>query len=86
MNSGAVPENKVAKNLYRYGAEWIGTDISSEQIEQAKRLAAEAGMNIRFETAAAEQIVFPAGSFDVLHYAALAVLKRKESIVSGGME
>ncbi|MBR7020972.1 MAG: class I SAM-dependent methyltransferase [Lachnospiraceae bacterium] len=54
------------RNMYRYGAEWIGTDISPEQIEQAKRLAAESGMNIRFETAAAEQIDFPAGSFDVI--------------------
>ena len=54
------------RNMYRYGAEWIGTDISPEQIEQAKRLAAESGMSIRFETAAAEQIDFPAGSFDVI--------------------
>lgn len=54
------------RNMYRYGAEWIGTDISSEQIEQAKRLAAEAGMNINFKTVAAEQLDYPADSFDVV--------------------
>ena len=31
------------RNMYKYGAEWTGTDISPEQIEQAKRLASEAG-------------------------------------------
>ena len=24
------------RNMYKYGAEWVGTDISPEQIEQAK--------------------------------------------------
>ena len=31
------------RNMYKYGAKWTGTDISPEQIEQAKRLALEAG-------------------------------------------
>ena len=34
--------------LYSYGAEFTGTDISENQIETAKRLAAEADMYIRF--------------------------------------
>ena len=38
------------RNMYRFGADWIGTDISPEQIEQAKRLAGESGMNIEFKT------------------------------------
>lgn len=54
------------RNMYGYGAEWTGTDISPEQIEQAKRLADEAGMNIEFKTVSAEKIDFPAESFDVL--------------------
>ena len=29
------------RNMYKYGARWIGTDISPEQIEQARRLAAD---------------------------------------------
>lgn len=54
------------RNMYRYGAKWTGTDISPEQIEQAKRLAAEAGMDIEFKTVSAEKIDFPSETFDVL--------------------
>ena len=54
------------RNMYKYGAEWIGTDISPEQIEQAERLAREAGMDIGFKTVSAENLDFPAGSFDVI--------------------
>ena len=54
------------RNMYRYGAQWTGTDISPEQIEQAQKLSAEAGMNIDYKTAATEEIDFPAGSFDVV--------------------
>ena len=54
------------RNMYKYGAEWTGTDISPEQIEQAKRLASEAGMNIDFKAVSAEKIDYPADSFDVI--------------------
>ncbi|HCA55139.1 MAG: class I SAM-dependent methyltransferase [Clostridia bacterium] len=54
------------RNMYPYGADWTGTDISPEQIEQAKKLAQAGHMNIRFQTAAAEQICFPEKSFDVI--------------------
>ena len=54
------------RNMYKYGAEWTGTDISPEQIEQAKRLASEAGMNIDFKAVPAEKIDYPADSFDVI--------------------
>ena len=54
------------RNLYRYGAEWIGTDISPEQIEQAKRLAEAGNMNISFLTVPTEQLDFPEESFDVI--------------------
>ncbi|MCR5805375.1 MAG: methyltransferase domain-containing protein [Clostridia bacterium] len=54
------------RNMYRYGAEWIGTDISPEQIKQAKRLATDAGMDIDFRTVSAEKIDFPSGTFDVI--------------------
>ena len=30
------------RNMYSYGAKWIGTDISENQILQAKKLASEA--------------------------------------------
>ena len=54
------------RNMYKYGANWTGIDISSEQIEQAKRLSSEAGMDIEFKTVSAENIDFPADSFDVI--------------------
>lgn len=54
------------RNMYKYGAEWVGTDISPEQIGQAKRLAAESDMDIDFRTVSAEKIDFPSESFDVL--------------------
>lgn len=54
------------RNMYPYGAKWVGTDISSEQIEQAKRLAEEHRMNIDFSVCPAEQLDFPAHSFDAV--------------------
>ena len=54
------------RNMYRFGAEWVGTDISENQILQAKRLAEAQNMNITFLTAGAEDIDFPDASFDVI--------------------
>ena len=52
--------------MYKYGADWIGTDISEEQIEQAKKLAYESDMDIEFKTVSAENIDFPADTFEVI--------------------
>ena len=54
------------RNMYHFGAKWTGTDISPEQIEQAKRLSQEAGMDITFKAVSAEKLDFPAESFDVI--------------------
>ena len=54
------------RNLYRYGAYWTGTDISPEQIGQARILADAAGMKIDFQAVSAEAVDFPAGTFDVI--------------------
>lgn len=54
------------RNIYRYGADWTGTDISENQIMQAKRLSEENGMNIAYKTGAAEELDFPDSSFDVI--------------------
>ena len=54
------------RNMYKYGADWIGTDISEEQIEQAKKLAYESDMDIEFKTVSAENIDFLADTFDVI--------------------
>lgn len=43
--------------MYRYGGEWIGTDISEEQINQARLLSN--GKNIKYFTVATENIHFP---------------------------
>lgn len=52
--------------LYNMGANFCGTDISPEQIEQAKRISAEDGMDIGFMVGGAEQQLFPENSFDVI--------------------
>ena len=43
------------RNLYRYGAEFVGTDISPQQIGQARALSAAGGMDIAYECVAAEE-------------------------------
>ena len=54
------------RNMYRYGARWIGCDISPEQIEQAKILSSAGNMEIDFRTVSTEDIDFPEESFDVI--------------------
>lgn len=52
------------RNMYQYGAKWIGTDISEDQIKQAKILSQ--GMDIDYYALSAEDIKFPENSFDVI--------------------
>lgn len=54
------------RNLYAHGARFTGTDISEEQIEQARRLSREAGMEIDYLVRAAEDIDFAPDSFDAV--------------------
>lgn len=54
------------RNMYKYGASFIGTDISENQIKAAVELSAKAGQNIRYYTVSAEELDFPIGSFDVI--------------------
>ncbi|MBR6701884.1 MAG: methyltransferase domain-containing protein [Clostridia bacterium] len=54
------------RNMYKYGAEWTGTDISPEQIRQAELLAQAEGMKIDFRAVPAERLDFAPGSFDVI--------------------
>ena len=53
------------RNMYRFGADWIGTDISPNQIEQAVQLAQLQNMKIDFIPCPAEEIDFPENSFDI---------------------
>lgn len=54
------------RNLYPYGARFVGTDISENQIEQARLLSQKAGMDIEYLVSSAEEIPFPDHSFDVV--------------------
>ncbi len=53
-------------NMYRYGASWTGTDISENQIREAKRIALEAKRDIDFYTCDAKDLDLPEASFDVI--------------------
>ena len=52
------------RNMYKYGAEWIGTDISENQILQAEKLSS--GMNISYYVIPTEKLDFPDNSFDII--------------------
>lgn len=54
------------RNMYRHGAKWIGTDISENQIEQARLLSSKEGMDIEFYVCPAEEVDYPDGTFDVI--------------------
>lgn len=54
------------RNMYRFGAKWTGTDISPEQIEQARLLSEQGSMNIEYFAVPTEELDFPDGSFDVI--------------------
>lgn len=57
--TGVIP-----RNMYHYGAKWTGTDISKNQIEQARLLSKN--MDITYYVSPAEDINFPDNSFDVI--------------------
>ena len=54
------------RNMYRFGAEWTGTDISDNQIKYARSLTENAGMKIDYVVSSAENLDFSAGTFDVV--------------------
>lgn len=54
------------RNMYEWGADWTGTDISENQILEAKRLAMESNMKIDFRVSSAEDLDFPDSTFDVI--------------------
>ncbi len=52
------------RNMQKFGAKWTGTDISENQIEQARILSE--GMDINYVVSSAEDLHFPDGTFDVI--------------------
>lgn len=54
------------RNMARYGASWIGTDISENQIKEAQELAKESNMNIDFVACDAQDVNYKDATFDVI--------------------
>jgi ubiquinone/menaquinone biosynthesis C-methylase UbiE len=52
--------------MYQYGAEYIGIDISDEQIKQAERLTKEQNMHIEYKICPAETTELQSDHFDVV--------------------
>lgn len=52
------------RNMQKYGAKFIGTDISENQIKYARELSH--GLDIEYIVSSAEDIDFPAETFDVI--------------------
>lgn len=57
--TGVIP-----RNMYRYGAKWTASDISENQIEQAKLLSEN--MDIDYYASPTENLSFADESFDVI--------------------
>jgi SAM-dependent methyltransferase len=55
----------LAREFARRGCRVAGVDVSPEQIEAARRLAADAGLEVDFRVAPAEKTPFAAGSFEI---------------------
>ncbi len=52
------------RHLVKYGAKFVGADISENQIAQARKLSE--GMNIEYIVSPAEEVDFPDGTFDTV--------------------
>lgn len=52
------------RNMYKYGAEFTGIDISENQIKQARIMSD--GMDIKYAVSSADAIDFPDNSFDTV--------------------
>jgi SAM-dependent methyltransferase len=61
----ATGTGALARSFAAQGCRVTGTDIAAGQIDMARRLADAQGLQVDFRVAAAEQVVFPAASFDV---------------------
>ncbi len=57
--TGVIP-----RGMNQYGAQWIGTDISENQIKYARELSA--GTQIEYRVCSAEELDFEPHSFDVI--------------------
>lgn len=54
------------RNMYPFGAKFVGVDISENQIKQAIELSKSSGLDIDYIVASAETFDFPDKTFDVV--------------------
>ena len=54
------------RNMYQFGAKFVGADISENQIKQAIELSKAEGLDIDYIVASAETFEFPDKTFDVV--------------------
>lgn len=54
------------RNMAHFGARWVGTDISENQIAYAIELSKQSGLDIEYHAVASEDIDFPENSFDAV--------------------
>jgi SAM-dependent methyltransferase len=54
------------RNMARFGAKFVGADISENQIAQAIKLSKMSGLDIDYVVASAESFDFPDNTFDVV--------------------
>lgn len=54
------------RNLSKYGAKFVGTDISENQIKYARLLSKTAGLDIEYIVSSAEELKFADKSFDIV--------------------
>ena len=59
--TGVIP-----RHMAKYGGEFVGVDISENQIKYAEKLSRDAGLDIRYIVCPAERLELPEQSFDVV--------------------
>lgn len=58
--TGVIP-----RNMYKYGAAFVGVDIAENQIAEARKISEESAMDIEYIVSPAEKVNFPDDTFDV---------------------
>lgn len=54
------------RNMFQYGASFVGVDISKQQIEKARELSQKENIDINYIVSPAENVHFPDNTFDVV--------------------
>ena len=67
------------RNMYKYGANFVGADIAENQIDAAKHMSE--GMDIKYIVSSAEDIDFPDNSFDTITACQCFMYFNKEIVI-----